>query len=147
MTAGGRTVFLVSCVSAKRSTPTPARDLYCSDWFLKATAYVGAQSRNWFILSAKYGLVRPDEVLAPYEMTLNDMSAEDRRIWARKVLVQLRPQCRVGDLVVILAGERYREHLVPTLREWGCDVHEPLAGMRLGEQKRWLKTQHGRPWD
>ncbi len=29
-------IFLVSCVKAKKAKPMPARELYCSDWFLKA---------------------------------------------------------------------------------------------------------------
>jgi hypothetical protein len=34
------TLFLVSCVSKKRSTPAPARDLYSSEWFVKANAEI-----------------------------------------------------------------------------------------------------------
>ena len=60
-----QTVALVSCVSMKRSTPCQARDLYVSPWFLKARAYVEAGKSPWFILSAEYGLVRPDRVVAP----------------------------------------------------------------------------------
>jgi len=33
-------LFLVACVSKKRRKLLPAEDLYCSDWFLKARAYV-----------------------------------------------------------------------------------------------------------
>lgn len=58
-------MFLVSCVGDKHSKPLPARELYRSDWFLKARAYVEAQGEEWFILSAKYGLVSPDQVIAP----------------------------------------------------------------------------------
>lgn len=34
---------LVSCVSKKLPDPTPAKDLYVSDWFQKARAFVEAQ--------------------------------------------------------------------------------------------------------
>ena len=68
-----RTIYLVSCVSRKRATPHRAKDLYISDWFLKARAYVEDTHSPWFILSAEYGLVPPDKVLAPYERTLNKM--------------------------------------------------------------------------
>ena len=53
-----RTVYLISCVSKKRSTPAQARDLsYISDWFLKARDYVESTRSPWFIFSAEHGLV------------------------------------------------------------------------------------------
>jgi hypothetical protein len=74
-----KTVYLVSCVSKKRRTPTQARDLYNSDWFLKARDYVEGTHSPWFILSAEYGLVPPDQVLAPYERTINAMGKPGQR--------------------------------------------------------------------
>ena len=69
------TIYLVSCVSQKATTATakPARDLYLSNWFRKAKAYVELNRRaqdRWFILSAKHHLVSPETLLLPYEATL-----------------------------------------------------------------------------
>jgi hypothetical protein len=36
------TVYLVSCVKRKRAIPTQAKELYVSDWFVKARRYVEA---------------------------------------------------------------------------------------------------------
>jgi hypothetical protein len=55
------TICLVSCVSAKRTTPALAKNLYQSDWFIKARAYAESVGSCWFFLSAKYGLVRPGD--------------------------------------------------------------------------------------
>ncbi len=55
-----RTVYLVSCVGKKRTSPAPAKDLYVSEWFLRVRRCVEATSCRWFILSAKYGLVPPE---------------------------------------------------------------------------------------
>src|SRR5260370_40393815 len=119
-------MFLVSCVSAKRSKPLPARELYCSDWFVKARAYVETQGKDWFILSAKHGLVEPHDVIDPYNETLNEMSSGERRAWAERVAVKLRPKCRDGTEVIVLAGQAYREHLLPILQGWGCRVRVPM---------------------
>src|SRR6266508_6085183 len=62
-------LYLVSCVSEKRSAPSAARDLYVSSLFRKARAFVEAQHAPWFILSAEHGLVHPDTVIAPYDRT------------------------------------------------------------------------------
>jgi hypothetical protein len=49
---------------------------------LKARDYVESTHSPWFILSAEHGLVSPDLILAPYERTLNAMSALERKAWA-----------------------------------------------------------------
>jgi len=73
------TLYVISCVSKKHETLAPAKDLYDSELFRRARAYVEATGCPWFILSAKHGLVAPDEVIAPYLETLNAMSVADRR--------------------------------------------------------------------
>jgi len=134
-----KTVHLVSCVSRKRDHPVAAKDLYISDWFVKARAYVERAGGEWFILSAEYGAVCPDTVIAPYERTLNAMGIADRRAWGSKVLRQLQPKLKGVDRVVILAGARYREFLIDAIQGKGLTVEIPLEGMRIGEQLRWLK--------
>ena len=118
----------------------PARDLYISDWFLKASAYADRISDQWFILSAKYGLLDPDDVIDPYDETLNKMPVKARRDWAVKVLDELIPQLDHDDQVVILAGMKYREFLVDPLGAKGFQVEIPMEGLRIGEQLSWLSN-------
>lgn len=77
-------------------------------------------------------------ILAPYEKTLNRMGVRDRREWARGVLSDLIPQIDEAESVCLLAGQRYREHLEPALRERGINVIVPMAGMGIGKQLQWL---------
>jgi hypothetical protein len=98
------TIYLVSCVSKKGATRTQARDLYKSDWFLKARHYVESTGRPWFILSAKYGLVPPDQILDPYEQSLNAMHKSDRKKWARMVEAEMEKSLPVADRIVVLAA-------------------------------------------
>jgi hypothetical protein len=132
------TVCWVSCVGQKLSSAAPAKDLYTSDWFTKARRHVESTGVPWFILSAKYGLVRPDEVIEPYELTLNTLGVEDRRRWAERVKQQLATHGNLPTTVVMLAGARYREHLEPYLTSAGVRVEVPMEGLRIGEQLRWL---------
>ncbi len=138
-------IALVACVSKKNPMPMPARDLYISDWFRKASAYAMRVADEWYILSAKYGLVAPDTVIEPYDETLNRMPADARRAWARRVSKELGQVLQPGDQVMLLAGIKYRENLIGPIREMGCSVEIPLQGLRIGEQLRWLKQQLG--WD
>ena len=80
-----KTVYLVSCVGTKQTHTSPARYLYTSPWFVKARRYVEARSGEWFILSAEHGLIDPDQVIAPYERTLNKMKKADRVAWGQGV--------------------------------------------------------------
>jgi len=115
-----------------------ARDLYTSPWFRKASAYAAQVADEWYILSARYGLVDPDRVIAPYDETLKRMRATARQDWARKVVKDLQTILQPGDHVLILAGLDYRENLVEPLRQMGCRVEVPMEGLGIGEQLRWL---------
>jgi hypothetical protein len=123
---------LIACVGDKRSAAAPACDLYQSPLFRKALRY--AQRLNpdgIFILSAKYGLVPSNAVIAPYDETLNDKSTPEIRAWADRVLHQLRAVFNLeSDHFTILAGQNYRKFLVPSLRHY--DV--PLEGLGIGKQ-------------
>lgn len=137
----GRPLFLVSCVGQKAPEPCAARDLYRSDWFRKARAYVEGLDVDWRVLSAEHGLVRPDQILAPYDRTLLTMSAPARQVWAEGVVAQLRPlDLRAG--VVFLAGERYRHPLLLNWLAWAAGpVSVPMAGLGIGQQKAWLARE------
>jgi len=128
------TLYLVSCVSRKQDQACPAKDLYISDWFRKARAYIELSGHLWFILSAEYGLLDPEAVVEPYERTLNKMPIRERRAWAEGVIAQLRGKLDGVDRIVILAGARYREFIMPDLTSRVAEVEVPLEGLRIGEQ-------------
>jgi len=100
-----KTIVLVSCVSKKQNISLPAKDLYISDWFQKASAYARRIGDHWFILSAKYGLLPPDKVIEPYNITLKSLPKYQRQVWAKRVMQDLLPQIAPKDTIVFLAGQ------------------------------------------
>ena len=72
-----------------------------------------------------------NQVIAPYDVTLNAKTAAEAREWAENVLRQLRTvaDCR-RDRFTILAGIKYRRFLVPHLR----NAEVPLEGLTIGRQ-------------
>ena len=132
-------VALVSCVKAKRTSAAPASDLYTSQLFRALRAYAIAHADAWYVLSAEHGLLRPDQLVAPYERTLNAMPKHDRVAWAERVQQQLLEVLPMGAAVILLAGVRYREGLVPFLREHGFAISVPLEGLGIGKQLQKLK--------
>jgi hypothetical protein len=138
MSERARSCYLVSCVGQKAGSARPAKDLYQSDWFVKARRYVESAKAPWFILSAEFGLVRPDAVIPPYERTLNNMGVAERRAWSWRVIEQMKAELPDCEVIVILAGARYRENLMAYLRSRAKRVRVPLEGLRIGEQLSWL---------
>lgn len=133
----GRSIALVSCAKQKQSAPCRAAELYSpSTLFSLSYAYAKGNAERVYILSAKYGLVDEDAVIAPYDETLNDMSVEDRKAWSERVLSQLAAVCDVeADHFIILAGRHYYEYLLPGLR----NVTLPLGNLPLGKRVELLR--------
>lgn len=134
-----RKIILISCVSQKLPYKASARHLYVSPLFKKNLAY--AQSLDpdsIYVLSAKYGLVDLDQEIEPYDLTLNNMTAYQIKIWAAHVLIQLSKKADLGqDHFIFLAGQKYRKYLLPKLHSYEI----PLEGLPIGKQLQFL-TKH-----
>ena len=135
-------IYLVACVSRKGAKPAPAELLYLSDWFAKASQFARIHGDRWFILSAKHGLLAPDTVIAPYDKTLaKGMTRAEREAWAQGVYHEIVDCTSTDDKLVFLAGQKYREHLIPRLQAQGYTVDVPMEGLGIGEQLAWLKAK------
>lgn len=127
----------MGCVKQKASTAQRARDLYVSALFVGRRGFVERSCSEWWILSALHGLVHPDQVLEPYDMTLKDAGRAARRDWSRRVLADLDERVGLGrgDIVEVHAGAEYRDWgLMDGLLARGVEVTIPTEGMLLGRQ-------------
>lgn|GEM_PF-628488 len=134
---------LISCTKKKATMPCAASELYRpSTFFRLAFETAGRVAKTTRILSAKQGLVRPDEVVAPYEQSLVGASRDERRRWAERVYPQLRacPEYLAAKTVVWFAGESYRMDLLPMVEADGKRCVVPMEGLAQGEQLHWLST-------
>ena len=129
-------VGLVACAASKLAAAAPARHLYTSQLFRKASTYAARNTDLWFILSAEHGLVAPDTVLEPYDTRLGTKGAPPIAVWAERVNRQL-----AGALVgvtdphlVVLAGAQYRTILQGSPYPYTV----PMEGLGIGQQLGWL---------
>jgi hypothetical protein len=135
-----KTIFLVACANTKINKAVKAKELYNSEWFKKARRFAEANADEWFIISAKHGLVNPEETIAPYNEMLNDKSYTKRRNWFMNCLDQLFFDANVNLLdtesvkFVILAGEKYFELFADCLPMLGINFELPLQGKGIGQQ-------------
>lgn len=129
--ARGCSLALVACSARKLDHAAPAKELYQGDLFKKQRTWLEKTDVPWAILSAKYGLVMPDDVIEPYEQALKHMSRAENIRWALKTNQQLRE--RFGNPVVLaLLGLPYRRAL------HGFVMHCPTARMGIGHQLKYF---------
>ena len=133
---------MVSCVSVKQLGIHKAKDLYISEWFKKVRSYVENNNYDkWYILSAKYYLVNPEQELPYYEMYLPKQSKEYKQQWGIKVSEQLVFSNEEQAEIDIFAGMEYRKYLAPLLKARGFNVNVPMKGLGIGSQLKWLKNR------
>jgi hypothetical protein len=127
-----RKIVLISCVSKKLPFKAPAQNLYISPLFKKNIAYAQRlKPDDIYILSAKYGLVELDQVIEPYDLTLNNMGAGEIKAWASRVVRQLSACADLQqDHFIFLAGQKYRKYLLPNI----CSYEIPMEGLTIGKQ-------------
>lgn len=124
-------IVLISCAAKKaklrQGEKIAAKDLYTSPMFKMAWEYATKlKPDRIYILSAKHGLVNPQQKLEHYNQTLNDASTAERRRWAEDVLKSLQ---REGvnlnkDQVTILAGNSYSQYIVPHIKNCSLPYKE-----------------------
>lgn len=93
------------------------------------------------MLSAAYGLIKPDDKLMPYDKTLRSMQPYEREAWARGVAQQLDAYMADDERVeiILLAGEAYAGW-VPKVQAF-ADVQQPLKGLQIGQRLQWLTNE------
>ncbi|GAB6155999.1 hypothetical protein JCM17380_47510 [Desulfosporosinus burensis] len=130
-------IALISCTSLKEDYDCSAVELYSkSPTFRIDYAYAEIVADDIYILSAKYGLVSKDKVLAPYNDTLLDKSEDEKKDWSKNVLAQLKDKVSLEkDEFVILAGNNYCKYLLPSITNYCL----PLEGKRQGERQPALR--------
>jgi hypothetical protein len=133
----------VGCSAIKAPHPAPARDFYRSPLFRAALAYAEARTKHVAIVSAKYGAVKLDQELEPYDMKLTGLRKRDREDWGARTVDELRVWFKPAPIFLLLCGEVYADALLH-----GAHWHNlprpltPMAGLKgVGNRITWLKDE------
>ncbi len=135
-------VGIISCGKAKLPHAARARDLYIGDLFLLQRNYIETVTDDWYILSAKYGLVARDQVIDPYEQRVTSYNAKQYEVWLKHVRHQVRATFPTYTRFLSTAPAPYRAALPPdrTICPW-----PETFNMGLGRQRQWLIQQAKHP--
>lgn len=103
-------VGLIACAATKAPNAAPARELYRSQLFTAARDWISKPGRvqEWGILSARHGLVMPDNVLEPYDQCLADMTPAQREAWAQATNQAIVARWGRDAIYLCVLGEHYR---------------------------------------
>lgn len=118
-------ILLVSCGKRKSIFPCQARDMYNSARFQKMKSIAENYGQQWFIMSAKHGLLSPDTLIEPYDKCLTDCSAEYQYNWAKNMVERLSTFDK-HTAFVVLANEDYSRNIVPLLAKAGYCIVAPF---------------------
>ena len=106
----GRVLVITGCTKTKLGytsrTRARAGEMYRGRLFKVVRNYVLAKHFPLLIISAKYGLIRPDDVIGGYEKVI--ANRHDVQKLRPLVTAALRKVLPHFDKVVVIAGERYR---------------------------------------
>ena len=137
-------IVLLSCTKSKLDKPSQAQDLYSASPMFRKTLEYGKSLKpdKMFILSAKHHLTPMTKVLAPYDKTLKEMSADEKKKWAEETISQMKGHKLnlENDQFIFLTGGEYMK----PLKDYITNIETPMEGKRMGERLQWLNSQIGK---
>lgn len=140
-------IVLVGCTQTKAAYPSTAETLYRSPLFKASRLWAITNGKRWAILSARHGIVWPEQVLEPYDETWarTGRNVHAVRAWGFRVQAELCHLAKEGKPArcAVLAGFTYTRPLRNVGAIRGFD--EPLAGLSIGHRLRWLNENTNRP--
>ena len=128
-------IIIISCGKRKLEGKAKAKDLYIGSVYHQKLEYVKTLYPNheFYIISAKHGLIHQDVVISSYDRVLPS-SAEEFKEWTDLVNNQLQVFDSKEE-VLFLGGTRY---YVPVDEYFTGKKYAPLVGKSLGGGKAYL---------
>lgn len=131
-------IGLLATARKKAHSPAAVIDFYRSPLFRKSILYAEQTYDRLYFYNAKDGLLLPDQIMEPYDVSIRTLSLGSRRAWGRKVIRELTTREDLSAAQLFLHGGKvYRNYLEPALGELGISFTVPLEGMSIGKQLQW----------
>lgn len=124
--------YFISCGFRKSSIPTKAEFMYTGPYFKALLNYAKSYSDNIYILSAKYGFLRLDQIIDPYNIKFGDPGTAE--------ISTLKSQAKklsINGKLFMLGGELYKQAISQVFDNVEFPIPE---GLGMGMQISWLKN-------
>jgi hypothetical protein len=128
---GNAFVIVVGCTKSKMGYACPAEEMYSkSHLFKKTVVFIKSNYyTEYLILSAKYGIISPSDIIEPYEVKMGSVIPTE-------ILVSIRTNLSDYNKIIAFCGSNYVNAMrkaFPTK----CIV-EPLRGLGIGKRLQFL---------
>lgn len=124
----------------RKITQLAKRNLCTKEFFFKTCLqYAKTFKDHIYILSAKYGILELDEIISPYDKTLNSMSKKDKSLWVDMVKSQLKEKnISTQEEAIFLCGKNYYSDILHLFDV----VQIPLDNLPgMGYQIQWMQSK------
>lgn len=134
-------IVFIGCGKKKNTHTCEAKDMYLGSYFSTCLEYAKTltNEENIYILSAKYGVLKLNDIISPYDVTLNKATKKEYEVWKNKVLNQLKELNITSDIpVTFLCGKNYYKELLSYFK----DINIPLKDfIGMGYQISFMKKE------
>jgi len=125
-------ILIIPCGKKKREGKHRAKELYTGPYFKACLNFAEKFfPKSYFIFSAKYGLLHPDEMVESYDVTFKRKNSSTVKV--ERLREQLQKFNLIDKSLVVLGGKDYIERLIRALKAPNRLV-APLKGFGLGRQ-------------
>lgn len=135
-------IALVGCVKSKHIKACLAKNLYNSSLFIKTKTLIELKNdySDWFILSAKYGLINKEEIIEPYELTLSNFTQNELSDWSFKIFNSIK-LLELNNLSFFCGKLYHNKYLLSLLDKEKIQYNFPMGNLSIGKRLQFLTNE------
>lgn len=133
--------FIVGCSKKKRKENSKAQNLYISTRFELSKKIAIRFGSDWAILSAKHGLLSPDEVIKPYDLSIKKLTNADKERWKKNLIKKLLQIVKNSQTIIFLGDNDYFNVIEKTIQKLGYQTHNVFKNIDHKYRVHWLKKK------
>ena len=130
-----RIAVIVACSKQKLDHKAPASELYQGDMFKKSKLIAIKLQADFYILSAKHGLITGSKIIEPYETVIQTKKDKDRL--RLNLDGEILENLALYGKVIIIMGQKYKDVLEPFFKN---NYYILRTSTGLGEYKTLLNN-------
>lgn len=134
-------VAVINCGAEKQYKKCKAKDLYTGSLFVASRKFAQSNYSQYCILSAKYHVLMPDDIVKPYDMFLGNFTKQQKQEWWQETAKQLMVKFSTGTKFDFYVGQDYVEGILPILDSNNIQYECFLNHLGMGYKIQWFQ-QH-----
>jgi hypothetical protein len=139
-------LVMVACVSEKvwdndpeATKLTPAGVAYTSTLFRKSRDYAQRYGEAWLVFSAKYGFMRPHELIENYNETFKN--GGPNLVTVERLREQVSEKAlHLFSRIIVLGGRAHVDRVRLAFGGQNVQILDPMEGKPIGKRLHWLKN-------